>query len=92
MKREKRPTLVILYNLVLIVVFFIVYLVLADHFATSDRKKPEVIDILTLSVTLQTAVGFSSLTPVTNTGKIILLVQQIFLIFGNLIILHLMVT
>jgi hypothetical protein len=91
MKRRKRPTLVILYNLILIVVFFVVYLLFADHFITSDRKKPEVIDILNLSVTLQTSVGFSTLSPVTNTGKIILLIQQTFLIFGNLIILHFMI-
>ena len=92
MKRGKRPTLVILYNITLMIIFFVVYLLLAGHFVTSDKQKPEVVDILTLSVTLQTAVGYTNLIPVTNVGKLIVLVQQIFLIFGNLIILHLMVT
>jgi len=91
MKRGKRPTLVILYNLVLIFIFFTIYLLLAGHFVTTDKQKPEVIDIFTLSVTLQTAVGYTNLIPVTNVGKLIVLVQQIFLIFGNLIILHFMI-
>ena len=91
MKRGKRPTIVILYNLALIAVFFVIYLVIREHFLTAEKKKPDLIDILTLSVTIQTSVGFSTLSPVTNLGKIVLIIQQIFLIFGNLIILHFMI-
>ena len=91
MKRGKRQTIVILYNLALIGVFFVIYLVIREHFLTAEKKKPDLIDILTLSVTIQTSVGFSTLSPVTNLGKIVLIIQQIFLIFGNLIILHFMI-
>jgi len=91
MKRKKRPTIVILYNLFLIIIFFIIYSISADHFITADKKKPEILDLLNLSVTLQTAVGFTTISPKTNIGKSILLFQQILLIFGNLIILHFMI-
>ena len=91
MKKVKRPTVVILYNLSLMVIFFVVYLLLAGHFATTDKQKPDLVDILTLSVTLQTAVGYTNLIPITSVGKLIVLVQQILLIFGNVIILHFMV-
>jgi hypothetical protein len=91
MKRQKRPTIVILYNLILIAIFFVVYYVARHHFVNEANSEPELIDIFNLSVTIQTAVGVSSFMPKTNVGKIILIIQQILLLFGNLIILHFMI-
>lgn len=90
MKKGKRPTIVIIYNLTLIIVFFIIYYIIKDHFLNSEKKTPRIVDLFNLSITMQTSVGYSTFYPVTDLAKIVLIIQQLFLIFGNLIILHFM--
>lgn len=79
----------IIYNLLAITLFFIVYLAIRNHFTKSDEKKPpSVLDILNLSITMQTSVGNPYIIPKTPISKFIITLQQFLLIFGNLFILH----
>ena len=79
----------ILYNLMVITIFFVIYLIISEQFLTTDKKKATTLDLLNLSITLQTSVGYTFVNPITTTAKFILTLQQFFLIFGNLFILHL---
>ena len=93
MRKVKRPTIVILYNLIVMLLFFIIYYLIRHHFSNNvgSSKDAKLIDIINLSVTIQTSVGVSNLVPITDVAKIFLVLQQILLIFGNLIILHFMI-
>lgn len=79
----------ILYNLMVVTIFFILYSILSDQFLTNDNKKATTLDLLNLSITLQTSVGNTFITPTTTMTKFMITLQQFFLIFGNLFILHL---
>jgi len=79
----------ILYNLMVVTIFFIIYFILRDQFITNDKKKATTLDLLNLSITLQTSVGYTFISPTTTMTKFMLTLQQFFLIFGNLFILHL---
>ena len=61
---------------------------ISDQFMTIENKKVDTIDILNLSVTLQASVGNVLIKPITTISKIVVTIQQFFLIFGNLFILH----
>ena len=79
----------ILYNLMVVTIFFILYSILSDQFLTNDNKKATTLDLLNLSITLQTSVGNTFINPTTTMSKFMITLQQFFLIFGNLFILHL---
>lgn len=79
----------ILYNLMVVTIFFIIYFILREQFLTNDKKKATTLDLLNLSVTLQTSVGNTFINPQTTMTKFMITLQQFFLIFGNLFILHL---
>ena len=78
----------ILYNLMMVTIFFILYSILSDQFLTNDNKKATTLDLLNLSITLQTSVGNTFINPTTSMTKFMLTLQQFLLIFGNLFILH----
>ena len=79
----------IVYNLITISMFFIIYFLIRDHFIKEDSKAPaSVLDILNLSITMQTSVGSPYILPQTTIAKFIITMQQFLLIFGNLFILH----
>jgi len=95
MKRSKNgPVGPILYNLLMVLLFFIIYLLLRKQFGSNKTENndttPSVLDIVNLAVTLQTAVGVPLVYPITPLAKSITIIQQFLLIFGNLFILHFM--
>jgi hypothetical protein len=72
--------------------FAIIYYYIAEHFQSDNGNKNKeqynFYDFLLLSTTIQAGVGISELTPSTFYSKIILIVQQILLIFTHLITLY----
>jgi hypothetical protein len=88
MKRIGKPMKFIIYNFSMIVLFFIVYLLLIDQLATSRSGDIGVLDVFNLSVTIQTAIGITLIYPTAILPKIAIILQQLFLIFGNLLIFH----
>ena len=84
----KQISQTILYNISLVVIFFIIYSMIIEQFITLDKEKAATIDVLNLSVTLQTSVGNTFVRPTTSFAKIMITIQQFLLIFGNLFILH----
>jgi hypothetical protein len=95
MKRSKNgPIGPIIYNLLMVLMFFIIYLLIRKQFGVNKTENndtvPSVLDIVNLAVTLQTAVGVPMIYPITTLAKTITILQQFLLIFGNLFILHFM--
>jgi hypothetical protein len=98
MKRKRNgPMKPILYNLFMILVFFIIYLLLRKQIGANKPAKdgkdtePSIIDIFNLAVTIQTSVGVPLVYPITPLAKSVTIIQQILLIFGNLFIIHFMI-
>lgn len=78
----------VIYNLMIVFIFFTVYLFLSDQFISKDDTPVTTMDLLNLSITFQTTVGNTFVTPSTPLTKFIITLQQFLLIFGNLFILH----
>jgi hypothetical protein len=77
-----------------VLLFGFIYLSFRDHFVrdpsytVNKRKEPEILDCLFLATTVQAGVGYSDLYPITDTAKIILIIQQFVMISTNVFLLY----
>ena len=79
----------IIFHIICIFIFAIIYYNLADSFNDVNRKKEkDIMDYISLSVTIQSSVGLTYLEPITYYSKIAVLIQQIILISTNVITLY----
>jgi hypothetical protein len=82
-----------LFQLVSIVLFGVIYWVYGDEFSlkvrTKKRNNLTLLDCFFTSVTLQAGVGYSILNPDTDRAVSLLMVQQILMVFSNILILYL---
>jgi len=85
--RSNKPAIAIFYNLLVIFTFFIIYYLIQNQFENRVKKTTS-IDIANLAITLQTSAGYTNLIPVSKLANSLVAIQQMLLIFGNLIILH----
>jgi len=82
------------FQFLCVLLFGLVYLSFKNHFVrdtnyTTDKKKdPELLDCLFLATTVQAGVGYSDLYPITDTAKIILIIQQFIMISTNVFLLY----
>ena len=81
-----------LYNFLCIFVFAIIYYTIRkemdinEEFA--DYDEPRFPDTLFLATTIQAGVGYTLLTPKSDFAKYIIMVQQYFMIFTNLLLFY----
>ena len=82
-----------LFQLVCIILFGSLYWAFRDDFTLNikDGKKTSlsILDCFYTSVTVQASVGYSILNPETNDAVLILMTQQLIMIFSNILILYL---
>ena len=52
-----------------------------QHTATQERKS--ILDYILLSTTIQAGVGISDIYPITNAGKIVMILQQLIMILTH---------
>jgi hypothetical protein len=82
-----------LFQLVCIIIFGSLYWIFQDHFRLNfiSPKKPnlEILDCLYTSVTIQCGVGYSILNPHTNFAVLLLTIQQLIMIFTNIVMFYL---
>jgi uncharacterized membrane protein len=82
----------VFFHILCIIFFAFIYLYLSDHFQSDNGEKNvrynKLIDFLLLSTTIQAGVGISELYPISFYSKIVLMIQQILLIFTHLITLY----
>jgi hypothetical protein len=89
----------VLFHFVCILVFALLYSTFAQDFGSLDddlysennnrtKEKLTFLDFLLLSTTIQAGVGYTLLTPKTTLSKYILMIQQFFMIFTNLMLFY----
>lgn len=61
---------------------------MSDHFAVRNDLKKTTLDFFLLSTTLQAGVGITNLHAVTDAPKIAMMIQQLTMLFTNVIILY----
>ena len=81
-----------LYNFLCIIVFAIIYYVIRNEMDMnediSQYVEPTFPDTLFLATTIQAGVGYTLLTPKTALSKYVLMIQQLFMIFTNLMLFY----
>ena len=75
------------FHLLCIIIFACIYYYFSHEFNNHDKQKGFT-DYLLLSTTIQAGVGVSDLYPISFYTKVILIIQQIILIFTHLITLY----
>lgn len=81
-----------LYNFLCVLIFAIIYYIIRlEMDMNEDMSKyvePTFADTLFLATTIQAGVGYTLLTPKTSLSKYILMIQQLFMIFTNLMLFY----
>ena len=84
-----------LFHLLSIIIFALIYLYISEDFQSGNgdyerknKKYKNFTDFLLLSTTIQAGVGISDIYPISFYSKIVLIIQQIMLIFTHLITLY----
>ena len=84
----KRVIKTALFHLFCMVFFALLYCYFLENFNRDNNKEKSFTDCLLLSTTIQAGVGMSDLYPTSFYGKLILILQQIILLFTHLITLY----
>jgi hypothetical protein len=84
----------VLLNLVLVLIFGLVYWQYGNEFSRQiDKNRHNVsgnlFDFFYLSITIQAGVGYLGLIPISDLGKLLLMIQQLCMITSNIIVVYL---
>jgi len=78
----------VVFHMLCILIFAGFYYYLKDHFQRQIDEKFTVLDYILLSTTIQAGVGISDIYPISFYGKIVMIVQQILMIFTHVFTLY----
>jgi hypothetical protein len=78
----------VFFHIFCIIIFATIYAYLVDDFNSDHKGITRVIDFLSLSATIQCGVGMSDLYPITFYSKLVIIIQQIIMLFTNVITLY----
>ena len=83
----------VLFHTLCIILFAVIYLYLSDHFDSNNgnsknKNYTTFTDFLLLSTTIQAGVGISNLYPLSYYSKIIVIIQQMLMLFTHVITLY----
>ena len=74
----------VLFHFLCIIVFGIIYYNIQSQFqGTIKYEKKSIVDYIFLSTTIQASVGMSDIYPITNIGKIVMILQQFIMIMTH---------
>lgn len=80
----------LIFHFLCILIFFIIYSNLGDHFLRDKSKThATILDFLLLSTTVQAGVGIADIYPISFMGKLALIIQQMIMISTHVITLYL---
>lgn len=83
----------VILNISLVFLFALIYWIFRSEFSKDITGKKfvlgDLIDYFYMSVTIQAGVGYQGLSPITNIGKILLMIQQICMISSNIFVMYL---
>lgn len=77
-----------LFHILCIIIFAIIYSNLSDGFDIMEANNKTIIDFLLLSTTIQSGVGISDIYPLTYYSKIVVIIQQMLMLFTHVITLY----
>jgi putative flippase GtrA len=81
------------FQLACIIIFGFLYWIYRDEFTFNIKSKKNndlrILECLYTSVTVQAGVGYSILNPDTNRAVLLLMIQQLIMIFSNILMLYL---
>jgi hypothetical protein len=80
----------LIFHLLCILIFSILYYIFRDDYREQNQKKSKPIDYLFLSTTIQAGVGISDIYPTDFYGKIIMIVQQLLMLFTNIFTIYIL--
>lgn len=75
-------------HILCIIVFALIYSNISEEFHFIDKDKKSFVDYILLSTTIQAGVGISQLYPLSLYSKIVLITQQLFMLFTHIITLY----
>jgi hypothetical protein len=75
-------------HILCIIVFALIYSNISEEFHFMDKDKKSFVDYILLSTTIQAGVGISQLYPLYFYSKIVLLTQQLLMLFTHIITLY----
>jgi len=82
-----------LFELVCIIIFGCLYWIYRDDFtlifASKKRHDLSILECFYTSVTVQAGVGYSILNPNTSRAVLLLMIQQLIMVFANILMLYL---
>jgi hypothetical protein len=84
----QRAIRTVCFHLLCIIVFTFIYKYIAIELKDTEHKTVSFIDYLCLSVAIQSGTGFSQIIPKNNTGRIVIIIQELLLIFTNVFTLY----
>ena len=74
----------VLFHFLCIIVFAIIYYNIQSQFqGTIKYERKSILDFVLLSTTIQASVGMSDIYPITNIGKIVMILQQLIMIMTH---------
>lgn len=81
-----------IYNFLCILTFAIIYYIIRDQMDVDENmtqyNEPQFADTLFLATTVQAGVGYTLVRPITVLSKYIIMTQQFFMIFTNLMLFY----
>jgi len=75
-------------HILCIIVFALIYSNISEEFHFMDKDKKSFVDYILLSTTIQAGVGISQLYPLYFYSKIVLITQQLLMLFTHIITLY----
>ena len=78
----------VVFHIFFLIFFAFLYANLSGQFHIQDNDKLRFIDFLLLSTTIQAGVGISQLYPLSYYSKIVVIVQQMLMLFTHVITLY----
>ena len=82
-----------LFQIVSILIFGSLYWIYSDDFSLNIKNKKKndlkILDCFFTSVTVQAGVGYSILNPETNRAVLLLMTQQLIMVFANILMVYL---
>ena len=78
----------VFFHIICILIFAIIYSNLSEEFHLLNKNRTTFIDFLQLSTTIQAGVGMTNLYPLSDYSKIIVIIQQLLMLFTHVITLY----
>lgn len=79
-----------IFHILCIIVFAIIYLNLSEGFHFIETNNKTMIDFLLLSTSIQSGVGFSNIYNISYNIKIVVIIQQMLMLFTHIITLYIL--